>query len=185
MTISTNVISIFVNNQPGDFASLQGGLSVQILPSMSHLSRALKHQFAAFIRDRQMLVVWDDEPEKIIEHAYQLESLLMVTIWNNGANYVDEEKNVTIESLAQVANDMDLDKLENAGGPEPRRLMLLSPFTVAGTLILLFGALGLGWRKLVVELMVDGSYIRFALLATTPLLFFCGLVCFRFAFDGF
>lgn len=176
MTVNTNVISLFVNSQPGDSASLQGGLSVQILPSMSYLSGCLKHQFAAFIRDRAMLVVWDDDPEKVIEHTTRLETLLMVTIWNDGANYADDEKELTTERIDEMAS---LEKLEEGlRGEEPRHLMFISPLVVAGTMILTFATLGLGWRKLALEVAVDGNYIRLGLLVFSPLVFFVGLVCF-------
>jgi hypothetical protein len=178
MTVSTNVIQIFVASQPGDFASLQGGLAVQILPDITYLSQCLKHQFAAFIRDRRMLIVWDDDPEKIIEHTVQLETLLMATIWNNGANYADDEKTLTLESMAEVTDGMKaLERLENGEVyEEPRRPQLLSPFIVGVTLTLITASLGLGWRKLAIEVGVDGSYTRLALLAVSPILFFLGLV---------
>jgi hypothetical protein len=178
MTINTHVVQIFVASQPGNFASLHGGLAVQILPDISHLSRALKHQFAAFIRDKRMLVVWDDDPEKIIEHTVRLESLLMATIWNNGANYADEEKNLTLQNVDVVTEKMTaLERLENGnGGDEPRRSQLLSPFIVACTLILIVGSLGLGYRKLAMEVSLTGNYTRLALIVVFPFLFFLGLV---------
>jgi hypothetical protein len=176
MTINTNVISIFVSSQPGDSASLQGGLSVQILPSISYLPGCLKHQFAAFIRDRGILVVWDDNPDKIIEHTTRLETLLMETIWNNGANYADEEKELTTEQIDEITS---LENMEEGRVQEERRpLMFISPTIVAGTMILIFSCLGLGWRKLALEVAVDGNYIRLGLALFSPLLFFVGLVCF-------
>src|SRR5271169_6114496 len=103
MTITTNAISIFINCQPGNSAYLHGGLSVQILPSIHHLSGCLKHQFAAFIRDRQMLIVWCDEPEKVIEHMARIELMLVETIWNDGQSSVDE-KDAKVERIDEVAN---------------------------------------------------------------------------------
>jgi hypothetical protein len=182
MTVNTNVISIFVSSQLGDIASLQGGLSVQILPSISHLSGCLKHQFAAFIRDRAILVVWDDDPEKIIEHTLRLETLLMMTIWNDGANYADNEKELTVERIDELAS---LDNLEQGlTYEEPRSLMFISPVIVAGTLILTLSTLGLGWRKLALEVAVDGNFIRLGLLLTSPIVFFVGLVCSPFMICG-
>lgn len=175
MTVHTNVISIFVSSQPGDSAILQGGLAIQILPSIRYLSGCLKHQFAAFIRDRQMLIVWNDEPEKIIEHATRIESQLMLTIWNDGTNYADEEKEAAPENINQVS----LEELE-AGleCEQPRQTMLLSPFIVAATLVLIMTSIGLGWRKLAIEVSVDGNYIRLAFVALGPIIFFVGLVSF-------
>jgi len=176
MTINTNVISIFMSSQRGDSAFLQSGLSIQILPSISYLSRCLKHQFAAFIRDRAMLVVWDDDPEKVIEHTSRLETMLMVTIWNEGANNADEEKEPTNERIDQITS---LEKLEDGlGVEEPRNLMFISPVVVAGTLILTLATLGLGWRKIAIEVAVDGNYIRLGLLVFSPIVFFVGLVSF-------
>ena len=172
-----------MNSQPGDSASLRGGLSVQILPSISYLPGCLKHQFAAFIRDRAILVVWDDNAEKIIEHTTRLETMLMVTIWNEGANYVDEEKELTTERIDEMTS---LEKLEDGSRyEEPRPLILISPIIVSGTLVLIFATLGLGWRKLAVEVAIDGNYIRLGLLIFSPIVFFVGLVCFSIAIHDF
>lgn len=121
-----------------------------------------------------MLVVWDDDPEKVIEHTTRLETLLMVTIWNDGANYADEEKELTTDRIDQITG---LEDLEDGMAEEPRRLMFISPIVVAGTLILTLATIGLGWRKLAIEVSVDGNYIRLGLAIFSPIFFFVGLVC--------
>jgi hypothetical protein len=173
MTVNSNVIRQFVASHFGDFASLQGGLSVQILPNMSYLSKSLKHQFAAFIRDRRCLVVWDDDPKTIIENTQKLESLLVATVWNDGADDADDEKSITKEALQQINEQLGS---EEGYVPEVRRIQLLSPFIVACTLVLIIAALGLGCRKLAIEISYDGSYARLGLLLTLPLFFFMGIV---------
>ncbi|KAJ9651380.1 hypothetical protein H2201_009278, partial [Coniosporium apollinis] len=51
-----------------------------------------KHQFAAFIADRGILIVWDDEPKKLIGRVERLEQALVTMIWGNGDAYPEEKE---------------------------------------------------------------------------------------------
>jgi hypothetical protein len=181
MTINTQTVQLFLSIQRTEDASLRNGLSIQILPSVEALPRCYKHQFAAFIRDQQCLIVWDDEPKHLLDRAAALEDLLLTTIWGGNMNSEDEKKD-----SADVSIDIVLDEQQDGSDkspvdpeafvPEPRKVVLWSPTQVAGTLMLMCAALGLGLRSLALEIAVDGNYIRLALLVTLPPLFFVGLV---------
>ncbi|OCF41165.1 hypothetical protein I317_04995 [Kwoniella heveanensis CBS 569] len=54
---------------------------IQILDSIELLARARKHQYAAFIRSEQVLVVWADSVENVIPAAEALEESLIQFIW--------------------------------------------------------------------------------------------------------
>jgi hypothetical protein len=127
--------------------------------------------------------VWDDEPDMIIEHTTRIETMLMETIWNDGVNYADEEKENMTERIDETTSP---EKLEEGRKQEDHRpLMFISPVIIAGTMILIFGCLGFGWRKLALEVAVDGNYIRLSLAVFSPLLFFVGLVCFSIGVQVF
>jgi hypothetical protein len=182
MTINTQTVQLFLSIQKYEDASLRNGLSIQILPNVEALPRCFKHQFAAFIRDQQYLVVWDDEPKHLLDRAAALEDLLLTTIWNSGdMNYEDEKKDSADVSIDIVPDEQqdgsDTSPVDpEAFVPEPRKVVLWSPTQVAGTLMLMCAALGLGLRSLALEIAVDRNYIRLALLVTLPPLFFVGLV---------
>ncbi|WWC59194.1 uncharacterized protein I303_101743 [Kwoniella dejecticola CBS 10117] len=54
---------------------------IQILDSIELLARARKHQYAAFVRSEQVLVVWADAVENVIPAAEALEESLIQFIW--------------------------------------------------------------------------------------------------------
>ncbi|KAH7633790.1 glycosyl transferase family group 2-domain-containing protein [Sordaria sp. MPI-SDFR-AT-0083] len=181
MTINTHVVRTILNGisrRGGDinFVPLPDGLRVQILRTMSDLPKSQLHQFAAFIDDAKILVVWADEPEKILSWAEDLEKKLIELIWstNNDADdeEADEKGNVTTN-----VQEVDGNVLEQANEQRPVRLE--SAFIVALTMALCVACLGLGWRALAYEASVDGTYIRFALLAVSPIQLFVSLFFFQ------
>jgi hypothetical protein len=174
MTINTQTIQLFLSVQQHDYASMRNGLAIQILPSVQYLPRCFKHQFAAFIRDQGCLVVWDDEPDHLINRAIELESSILHTIWNG--DDMEEMKRdsvpVDVVSVVDAQKEIDLEAM----APEPRSIVLWSPTVVAGTLTLMCSALGSGFRSLALEIAADGTYLRLALLAFLPVIFPMGLV---------
>lgn len=184
MTINTPTVQLFLSIQQHDHASLRNGLAIQILPSVESLPRCFKHQFAAFIRNQGCLVVWDDDPDHLVSRVAELESLLLLTIWNTEAiEDTDEKKcgnqkeeNIRIDEVIAVDQQNEKEVDLEALTPEPRSIVLWSPVMVAGTLVLICSAIGTGLRSLALETAVDGTYIRFALLAPLPIIFFMGLV---------
>ena len=67
MTVNTRVIKLFLHSNDKAYVPLKGGLRLQVLPDISYLPRCQKHQFAAFIADRGLLIVWDDEPRHLLD----------------------------------------------------------------------------------------------------------------------
>jgi len=184
MTINTPVVrtildSIRARSQEMDYVPLPDGLRVQILSTMADLPRGQLHHFSAFIEDVKMLVVWDDEPEKLLPRAQALETKFMEIIWGGGENADDDEDsseekkggggNVTTE-------EVDPDSLEGGETKERRPVMLQSACIVAITLALCLTCLGLGFRAVAYESTVDRTYVRLALLVVTPAQFFVSLV---------
>jgi membrane glycosyltransferase len=165
MTINTRVIRLLVQGNDQASIPISENLRLQVLPDISYLSRCAKHQSAAFIADRGILVVWDDQPEKLISRGRSLEKSIMDLIWN-----MDTEQEFSEKKSAGVS----VQELDVIGGQEdmttekPRRIVLLHSITTALTLCLIIVTLGAGYRKIVQEIMLDGSYMRLALIATAP-----------------
>jgi hypothetical protein len=72
--------------------------------------------------------------------------------------------------------ELDPAQLEEALRREQRPVRLESAFMVAATMVLWVVCPGLGWRWLAYQSAVDGTYLRFALLAVVPLQMFVSLV---------
>ncbi|KAK4670264.1 uncharacterized protein QC763_210170 [Podospora pseudopauciseta] len=180
MTVNTPVVRALmdsiVTKTDIDYVPLPDGLRVQILPSMVDLPRGQLHHFAAFIEDVRMLVVWDDEPEKLLDRAHTLEQRFIEIIWGRGEEGEDDEKDE--KNMANVNVD-ELDPNQLEGAPEKRPIRLESAIIVTLTMILWIVCSGLGWRALAYQSAVDGTYLRFALLAVCPLQMFVSLFFFQ------
>lgn len=150
------------------------GLRIQILPSMEDLSQARKYQFAAFIASESLLIVWDDDPSKVITRATNIESQLMQLVWQTGEPSGDGEIIIEKSGASDAAVDTEL------GEPmlELRSTNLMNTVLVACTLVIVVILLGLACRSLATEIAVDGSYVRLAFLTLVPVQVFFTLVGF-------
>ncbi|KAG9963913.1 hypothetical protein KCU61_g3421, partial [Aureobasidium melanogenum] len=166
MTVNTRVIRILMENNDGSSIPIRDDLRIQVLPNISYLSRCAKHQFAAFIADRGILVVWDDQPENLVNRVDRIEKGLMAMIWSIRAeeDYSEKESKTTNVSV----HELDITESEEGSTEKPRRIVLLHSITTALTLCLMIVTLGAGIRKMVIEISLDHSYTRLALLATLP-----------------
>lgn len=157
MTVNTRVIKILLHNNNLPYVEIQKGLRVQVLPDISYLPRCQKHQFAAFIADRGILVVWEDQPKKLLERIKNIEAALMDMIWQEGEDGDDEKKEASYEVY-------ELEDPE-AAEEKPRKTVLIQALITACTMIVTCAAIGSGWREIAVQLQVDGDYIRLAFAA--------------------
>ncbi|WYZ40512.1 hypothetical protein EsH8_IV_000853 [Colletotrichum jinshuiense] len=183
MTVNTPVIQSIIHgimnaSEPMDSIPLSGGLQLQVLQRMTDLPRCQKHHFAAFVLDPPLLIVWDDDANRVNARAENLEHMIISYIWRNenGEEEEGDEKNekhtaVTVEELSPAA-------LEEALKAEVRPVRLTSSIIVALALGLSVTCMGLGYRNLALQSAVDGSFIRWALVVVTPLTIFISLFFF-------
>jgi len=169
MTINSRVVKTYLSWQPDAVdVPLRNGLRVQVLPSMDDLPRARKAQSAAFIASEGLLVVWDDEATDLIPRGQSIESDLMDLVWRSGdadEDVADEKKPARV-----VAEEIDEESGELL--PEKRPTHLMNTILVSITICLIIVMLGAGWRQIVVEVVVDHNYLRFAFLLLTPVQMF-------------
>ncbi|TVY20676.1 hypothetical protein LARI1_G001179, partial [Lachnellula arida] len=166
MTVNSRVIKTFLQWSPDAVdVPLLNGLRIQILPTIEDLPRARKHQFAAFVASEALLVVWDDEALHLVQRAKAIESELMELVWKTGEPEEEEKKdgNVAVYEIDEESGEII---------PEKRGLHLQNTVLVALTLILIMASLGAGFRQLAIEVATDGTMIRLALLALTPVQIF-------------
>ncbi|KAF2154980.1 hypothetical protein K461DRAFT_105444 [Myriangium duriaei CBS 260.36] len=188
MTVNTRVIKLFLHNNDKAFVPLKGGLRLQVLPDMTYLPRCQKHQFSAFIADRGILVVWDDEPKQLLNRAENIEKALMAMIWNEGESESEDgddenkEKKESEETIEEVASEDG----EDDGKPKkkklnytPRRPILLQPSMTALTLFATTIAIGSGYRSIAVEIANDGNWTRLLFVLAAPAQVWLGLFFFQ------
>jgi hypothetical protein len=166
MTVNSRVIKTFLQWSPDAVdVPLLNGLRIQILPTIEDLPRARKHQFAAFVASEALLVVWDDEALHLVQRAKAIESELMELVWKTGETEEEDKKesNVGVYEIDEESGEII---------PEKRGLHLQNTVLVALTLMLIMTTLGAGARQLAIETDSDGTFIRLALLALTPVQIF-------------
>ncbi|KAI1109503.1 glycosyl transferase family group 2-domain-containing protein [Nemania sp. NC0429] len=169
MTVNSRVIKTFLNWSPDAVdVPLMNGLRVQILPTIDDLPRARKHQFAAFVASEALLVVWDDDALHLVQRAQAIESELMELVWQTGEE--DEEEAEKKQNITYAEAEID----EESGQviPEKRPVHMQNTYLVSIVLVIITVSLGAAARQLAIEVSVDGSYTRLALVALAPVQIF-------------
>ncbi|OAA60262.1 Glycosyl transferase, family 2 [Niveomyces insectorum RCEF 264] len=167
MTVNSRVIKTFLQWAPDAVdVPLLNGLRIQILPTMDDLCRARKHQFAAFVASEGLLVVWDDDATHLVTRAKDIEAELMSLVWQSGDMEDDEEK------AGMGLLDDERDEESGELKPAARPVHLFNAFLVTMTLVLVTVSLGAAWRQLAIEVSVDHSFTRLALVALFPMQLF-------------
>ena len=179
MTVKTSVITLILQNDHIIAVPLRDGLRVQVIPDIMGLRTCQRYQNAAFIKDSGMLVVWADSPQEIIVRSREIQSQMMDNFSQGMSPY--EEKSPAKESQAVLITELPMGGYEGeeTGGSAQdgaRRIVLNQSVLTAVTLILIIAALGSGWRQMAVEIAVDNSYLRLAILVVVPLQIWLALV---------
>lgn len=168
MTVNSRVIKTFLQWSPEAVdVPLMNGLRVQILPTIEDLPRARKYQFAAFVASEGLLVVWDDDALHLVQRAKAIESELMELVWKAGQT--DDEEN---EKTGPTVAEAEIDEESGEVKPEKRPVHLQNTVLVSITLAIVIVSLGAAWRQLSIEVSVDNSYTRLALIALAPVQIF-------------
>ena len=153
---------------------------MQVLPDVAALPRCRKHQFAAFVARPPRLVVWDDAPDAVVGRAEELEKALIAMAWGQDEVEGDDAGDAggdgeeETDAVAGAQEGAGVAEREEGGDVEaaveaPRRIVLMQPVLSAFTLALTVFAIGGGWRRVAVEIVVDGQFIRAAfMLAFLP-----------------
>ena len=124
-----------------------------------------------------MLVVWADSPQEIITRSREIQSQMMESYSHGMSPY--DEKSPAKESQAVLVGEIpeeDYDEEKGVRNEAPRKIVLNQAVLTAFTLTLIVAALGSGWRQMAVEVAVDNTYLRLAILVVVPLQIWLALV---------
>lgn len=173
MTINTRVIKILLQSVDLPYVEIEPGLQLQVLPDILDLPRCQKHHFAAFIADRGILVVWEDDPQKLLDRAAVLQEKLVKMIWRDESPYNTEEKKEFHPEIAILEDD----DVESQTEEKPRRTVLFQAVLTSISIFLTIAAISGGWRKIAIEMSVDRDWRRlFFVLGVLPQIWLA-LVC--------
>ena len=156
---------------------------IQILDEIPHLARARKHQYAAFVREEQVLCVWADHVEAVIPAAEALEDALIQFIWRGEDENKKINRDLVLEDEAEKREWAEENTIIEPGDAEDvvmrklrqhwrdRQIMLWAPISDGFAIIICMVIIALGLRMLFKEYALDGKPIRFVLMVFCPPLF--------------
>ena len=149
------------------FIQIHRALRLQVIPNLSALAHAQRHQSAAFIADTATLLVWEDEPTRLLDRAEYIQDALMKMSWKpQGVEEGVEEKDnkkpfVKIEEYEEETE-------EEARVERSRETVLWQCYYEAGTVALMIGCLGAGWRWIAIEHLTDPNWMRLLFILVLP-----------------
>ncbi|ROV98715.1 hypothetical protein VMCG_06806 [Cytospora schulzeri] len=177
-TVNSRIIKTFLACSPEAVdVPLLNGLRIQILPEFSDLAWARKQQYAAFIAEESLLVVWDDDAMNLISRVAGIEDELMKLVWRTAAPEEERANEKKAEAAAAPVIDEETGEIK----PEKRPLHLQNAVLVSLTLAAIALSLGAAFRQIAVETQTDGTLLRVALISLFPVqifftLFFCHVI---------
>ncbi|KYK58723.1 hypothetical protein DCS_05740 [Drechmeria coniospora] len=189
------------------------GSQVQIIDSLAHAHPASvkKFQYACIFRQERLILVWHDELQHIVSVATRVEEKLLSLVWGEGnfsfqmlstpsraASTISSgmsspngtatpalEKLGPIpylsESMEELEKDPGMDRPESVARPVIRASAFFIGMAMCLSICLLIGVY-IG--KLVTECVLDGSWIRLALVAPIPILMGVSLFFFQVIFTN-
>ncbi|KAL2072785.1 hypothetical protein VTL71DRAFT_12128 [Oculimacula yallundae] len=167
ITMKSKIVeAVFRLNRNLDRMSLRSGLQIQLLPSLRDVKLAQKHQCAAFIQEEAYVLVWDDNPTKLLQRATELERQLVDMAWFSATE--SEQKTL-------FSQDRETSLLLGAGLVDERHPTYINSVICGCTLTLSLFVVGLGMKVLARESALDHTYSRLAAIIFTPIQFLLAL----------
>ena len=186
-TIRTNVTKVLLARDDIDVITLTDDRKMKIYPDIASLIDVDRYMEAALVREQSMLIVWGDSAESCFARAREVQDQMMQPFIDGMNAFLEEqappptkkEPGVGVSEVSSEANEDVIPGSEfdaETMTEPPRRPVLIQSILTGATLFLITAALGTGWKNIVIELMVDHSYIRLAFILVVPLQFWLALV---------
>jgi hypothetical protein len=169
MTVNTKIIHLILSRTDLPYVQIQAGKRLQIVQDFGALAYCQKNQSAAFVKSHQTLVVWEDDPEKLLDRAQGLQDTIIKMVWGNEIIFAIEK------GAAGSEYDSNIDSLE--GGVEPPRKTGVHQaiYTAAATLLLMV-TMGAGWKQIGIQQVQDPNWLRLLFILTLVPHFWLSLV---------
>ncbi|USW56169.1 Putative glycosyltransferase 2, nucleotide-diphospho-sugar transferase [Septoria linicola] len=166
MTVKSRVIWTIVQrlNHGETGIPIRDNQRIQIVANFLELSRARKHQYAAFVKDECLLVVWDGDPSNLIHRIESIEADLLRVVWRLNSSD-DEEK----AALLPPSSDTDVDE-ETQQATEIRPTRYYYAIMCALSLCLLTVLFGRRMQSIFQQVAILGRYTSIAFVALTPIM---------------
>ncbi|KAK6383810.1 hypothetical protein LTS17_003102 [Exophiala oligosperma] len=164
------------------YVPFNNGQRLRIIDSISELSFSKRHYYAAFVRGQGLLVVWDEDPTLLFDRAEHIQRYIVNMLWTaedlagegDDENDIEDEKTMIglAPKQAETASGNYVIDPESKAGEvweKPRKIVLYQSILVGLVAILTIFCLAIGWRRIAIEITIDHSYVRLAILIAAPL----------------
>jgi hypothetical protein len=167
MTINTRMLDLILSRTALPYVQIQLGKRLQIVPDFNALPFCQKNMSAAFVASHQALVVWEDDPKRLLDKAQGLQDAMIKMVWGNGvANMTDK---TIVKSIGIVLKEYDESLDDYEEHPEqPRRIKLWQSLYTAIAICMLTVAIGSGWRQVAIQQIQDPNWSRLLFLIVIP-----------------
>lgn len=177
MTVNTRVLQLFMSARPDEhFIQIHRTLRLQVVPDVNALQHCQRHQSAAFIADTATLLVWEDEPTRLLERAEYIQDALMKMSWKPDAEENTDEKGDGKKPFVQIEEYDEVTEEEAGMEEKPRETVMWQCIYEAFTIGLMIVCIGLGWRWVAVQHVQDPNYMRMLFIIVVPAQMWVGLV---------
>jgi hypothetical protein len=175
MTVNNNIIHLIISGTELPYVQIQSGKRLQIVPDFGALAYCQKHQSAAFVRSHQTLVVWDDDPDNLLERAQGIQNAIIKMVWGTNIAFANE-KTIAKSAGAEVP-EFGSDTTDMEGSVEPPRKMRMHQaiYTATATLLLTV-TMGAGWRQIGIQQVQAPNWLRLLFILTLVPHFWLSLV---------
>ncbi|KIW19871.1 hypothetical protein PV08_00446 [Exophiala spinifera] len=194
ITVRTTVIQTFLSSYKHQHVPFPNGQRLHIIDSINELSFSKRHYYAAFARGQGLLVVWDEDPTLLFDRAEHIQKYIVNLLWTAGDIAGDREDEAEFEDEKSMIDrqpkelepgyTIDSEAFHGEVWEKPRKIMLYQSMLVGLVAILTIFCMAIGWRILAIEITIDHSYVRLALLLAAPLEAWLGWFFFMALING-
>jgi hypothetical protein len=166
LTVTTEIIGTILERTDLPYVEIQFGKRLQVVPDFESLPYCQRYHSAAFVRSHETVVVWEDDPQKLLTRAQGIQDALLKMIWGNEIARVDETAIVK-----SIGVDRDFDgSLSDFGGRQepPRRLRLWQTCYTSIAMAMLTVAIGSGWRQVAIQHNAEPNWLRLLFIIAIP-----------------
>jgi hypothetical protein len=159
MTVTTKVIDLILSRTSTTYVEIESGTRLQIVPNFTGLPYCQRNQSAALIASHSMLLVWEDDPQRLLSRTQSINEAL-VTLMNDDA---------IEKSAASDFSDSDGASSHSEDSPEqPRRLVLWQTCYISIAVCMLMVTIGSGWRLVIIEQSAVPNWFRLFFILALP-----------------
>jgi hypothetical protein len=170
------MINLLMGRTDLNYIQIHAGKRIQVVPDFDALPYCQRNQFAAFVHSHQTLVVWEDNPRRLIERSQSVQDALIKTIGGEDfAQITDKsnEKGVGADAASCDANTIGLEDAKEPARPVKMHQACYTSIAI----LLLTAAIGSGWRQVAVQQVQNPNWLRLLFMIALPGQAFLSLVC--------